>query len=70
MLLRIIYTNQCYPIKIPTVFLQKKNYKIHKNGRPQGVEAILIKNKLGALILLDFKLIAKAIVIKTVQNQH
>ena len=43
---------------------------MHKNGRPQGVEAILIKNKFGALILLDFKLIAKAIVIKTVQNQH
>ena len=56
--------------KFQLFFCRKKNYKIHKNGRPQGVEAILIKNKFGALILLDFKLIAKAIVIKTVQNQH
>ena len=71
MLLRIIYTNQSYPYQNSNCFFcRKKVSKIHKNGRPQGVEAILIKNKFGALILLNFKLITKAIAIKTVQNQH
>lgn len=71
MLLRIIYINQCYPYQNSNCFFCRNKYsKIHKNRRPQGVEAILIKNKSGALILLDFKCITKAIVIKTVQNWH